>query len=305
MDMSSTLLQMGVLFILIAVGFLSNKTKILSGEANRWITKLVINIAMPCTILNSVVNGTVEATGLTAMVFFLLCAVTMLIGFLISFFIPNLMKIPRDDVGLYRFMMSFANVGFMGYPVCEAIFGPGSSFYVALFNILFSVLSFSVGISMIAGSRSKFNIWLIINPSFVGAIITLIIFLTGFRLPTVLCEAIGTLGKVTTPAAMLIIGSTLAMIPIRQVIADWHIYPVTVMKLFVIPVVTYFILRLFVRDPLMLGILTVLSAMPTATTATMLSMEYGGNETDASKVVFMTTLVSIGSIPLIAYLLLA
>ncbi|MBQ8974994.1 MAG: AEC family transporter, partial [Oscillospiraceae bacterium] len=72
----------------------------------------------------------------------------------------------------------------------------------------------------------------------------------------------------------------------------------------VIPIVTFFILRLFVRDELTLGILTILSAMPTATTATMLSMEYGGNEAAASKVIFMTTLLSIVTIPFIAYLLL-
>jgi hypothetical protein len=294
---------MGILFILIAVGFIANKCKLMSGEANRWITKLVINIAMPCTILNSVVNGTVEATGTTAAIFFLLCIVSMALGLAIAYFIPNLLKIPKSDRGLYRFMLGFANVGFMGYPVCEAIFGAESSFYVALFNILFSILSFSLGIGMIAGKKGKFNIWLIINPSFVGAIITLIIFLTGIKLPSVLCGSIDSLGKITTPAAMLIIGSTLAMIPIKEVISDWKIYPITFVKLFVIPIITYFVLRLFLSDPLQLGILTVLSAMPTATTATMLCMEYGGNETDASKVVFMTTLLSIVTIPLVAFIL--
>ncbi|MBQ8975183.1 MAG: AEC family transporter, partial [Oscillospiraceae bacterium] len=221
MDMTSTLQQMGVLFILIAVGFIANKGRIMSAEANRWITKLVINIAMPCTILNSVVNCTVEASGFTALLFFLLCMATMLIGFLVSFFVPKLLRVPAADVGLYRFMLSFANVGFMGYPVCEAVFGPSSSFYVAIFNILFSILSFSVGLTIIAGDRGRFNIRLIINPAFVGGVITLIIFITRFQLPTVLCHAIGTLGKVTTPAAMLITGSTLAMIPIKQVVSDW------------------------------------------------------------------------------------
>ena len=301
--MTETIQQMGVLFILIAVGFIANKCKIMSSDANRWITKLVINIAMPCTILNSVVNGTVEATGMTAAIFFLLCIAAMAIGFAVSYFVPNLLRIPSADRGLYRFMMGFANVGFMGYPVCEAIFGQESSFYVALFNILFSVLSFSLGISMIAGKKGKFNIWLIINPSFVGAIITLIIFMTGLKLPAVLCDSIDALGKVTTPAAMLIIGSTLAMIPIKKVVTDWRIYPVTFIKLFVIPIITFLILRIFLKDPLQLGILTILSAMPTATTATMLSMEYGGNEAAASKVVFITTLLSIVTIPLLAFIL--
>jgi predicted permease len=103
---------------------------------------------------------------------------------------------------------------------------------------------------------------------------------------------------------MLIIGSTLASIPFKKVFTQWRLYPVTVIKLLIVPVVTWLVLRLFIHDALMLGILVVLSGMPTATSATMISMEYGGNERLASTGVFITTLFSLASIPALVFVLL-
>ena len=304
MDMSTILRQMGILFILIAVGFAANKGKLMSGEANKWISKLVINVTRPCTILNSVLSGSVEATGLTTIVFFGLTFGVVALGFLIGYFVPRFLRVDRSEWGLYRYMLAFANVGFMGYPVCEAIFGPQSTFYVALFNILFSILNFSVGVMLVSGGVEHFNPKKLLNPALICSVLTMIIFFTKLRFPSIVCDAVSSLGKVTTPAGMLVIGSTLAMIPPRQVFLEWRVYPVTFVRLFLTPAVTFLILKQIVSDPLQLGILTVLSAMPTSTAATMLCMEYGANENAASKVVFLTTLLSIATIPLTVYLLL-
>jgi predicted permease len=103
---------------------------------------------------------------------------------------------------------------------------------------------------------------------------------------------------------MLVIGSTLAGIPIREVFRDLRVYPVTLVKLLVIPVVTWLALRFIIPDARTLGILIAEAGMPTATAAAMLSLQYGGNETLASKGVFITTLFSVLTIPLLLWLLL-
>jgi predicted permease len=122
--------------------------------------------------------------------------------------------------------------------------------------------------------------------------------------PAILKNTIDLVGGMTTPAAMLILGSTLACIPIKEVFSEIRIYFIAIVKLLIIPVVTWLILRLFVTDHLMLGVLVTLSAMPTATNATLLSMEYDGNEKLASKGVFLTTLLSVLTIPLLLIFLL-
>ena len=304
MNMPAILTQMAVLFIVMSIGYVAYKFKILTNESNKLISKLVINIAMPCTILNSILSGETTATGRDAAVFMLMAVILYALFFLVSAPLPQLLRTVKGDRGLFRFMVVFGNVGFMGFPIIQSIFGTGAVFYVTIFNIVFSVLCFSVGIIMVSGKSKKFNPLLFINPTMVASVLTVILFYTKLPVPPVLSQAVNLVGQLTTPSAMLVIGSTLAVIPIKEVFSELRIYPLAVVKLLVIPVLSWLLLRLFVSDPLTLGILIVLSAMPTASNATMLSMEYGGNEKLASKGIFLTTLLSVATIPLIMYLLL-
>ncbi|SHI08012.1 hypothetical protein SAMN02745823_02313 [Sporobacter termitidis DSM 10068] len=304
MNISAIISQMTILFIMLALGYAANKFKVMTAESNKLISKLVVNIAMPCTILGSVFTDDVTATGSDAAYFMLFSLVVFLVAFLVTLPLPRLLRAPKADGGMYRFMVAFGNVGFMGFPVIQAIFGAGAVFYVSLFNIAFSVLCFSVGIVMVSGKGEKFNPRLLVNSTMVVSLLTVIIFYTKLPVPAILKNTVELVGTMTTPSAMLVIGSTLACIPVREVFNEARIYAVTAVKLIVIPVLTWLVLRFFVADRLMLGVLVALSAMPTATNATMLSMEYGGNEQLASKGVFLTTLVSVASIPLLVILLL-
>ncbi len=305
MNMSAIITQMVILFIILATGYAANKFKIMTADSNKLLAKLVINITMPCTILSAVLGGNVAATGLDVAYFMLLSLGAYLLLFILSVPLPWLLRVPKSDAGLYRFMIVFGNVGFMGFPVIQSIFGAGAVFYVTLFNIAFNILCFSVGIILVSGKGEKINPKLLINPTMIVSLLSVLIFYTKLSVPVIFIGAVDLVGKMTTPSAMLIIGSTLACIPIKEVFTELRIYPLTFAKLIVIPVLTWLILRLFVTDQLMLGVLVALSAMPTATTATMLSMEYGGNEKLASKGVFLTTLFSVVTIPLLLLLLLS
>ena len=303
MNMSAILTQMAVLFIVMAVGYAANKFKVLTSQSNKLLSKLVIYIAMPCTILNSVLSGEATASGRDAAVFMLMAVASFVLFFLLSAPLPQLVRGQKSDYGMLRFMVVFGNVGFMGFPIIQSIFGVGAVFYVTIFNIVFSVLCFSVGIIMVSGKGEKVNPMLFVNPTMVAAVLTVILFYTKPGVPAVISESVELIGRLTTPAAMLVIGSTLATISFKEVFGEVRIYPLAAVKLFVIPVLTWLLLRLFITDALMLGVLTVLAAMPTASNATMLSMEYGGNEILASKGIFLTTLLSVATIPLILYLL--
>lgn len=304
MNINAIISQMAILFIILATGYAANKFKIMTPDSNKLISKLVVNIAMPCTILSSVLSGEISATGLDAVYFILLSLGTYVLPFLISIPLPRLLRAPKEDGGLYRYMITFGNVGFMGFPVIQSVFGTGAVFFVSLFNIAFNVLSFSVGIIMVSGKGAKLNLKLFANPTMIVSLLTMFFFFTKPALPVILTDAVELVGRMTTPSAMLILGSTLACIPIREVFSELRIYPMTMIKLLVIPVLTWLIFRMIVANPLMLGVLVALSAMPTATNSTMLCMEYGGNELLASKGIFLTTLFSIVTIPLLLSLLL-
>lgn len=305
MEISEIISQMAVLFLLLAIGYGLSRLKVIDGNSGKFLSRLVMNLAMPCTILNSVLSRDNETTGSDAAFFMLMILLTFAIAFAIVVPVPRLLRAAREDSGLYRFLIVFGNVGFMGFPVALSIFGEKSAFYVALFNIPFSILAFSVGIIMASGKGDKIKPGLFINPSLIASLLAILIFFLKIPVPNILAKTAGQLGQLTTPLAMLVIGSTLASIPVTDVFKQWRLYPVTLIKLIIVPVITWLILRLIITDELMLGVLVVLAGMPTATSATMICMEYGGNERLASKGVFITTLFSMVTIPLLALLLSA
>ncbi len=305
MNMSAIIDQLAVLFILLAVGYAANKFRILTSESNKLLTKLVINICMPCMILSSVMDGSVTATDSQAAFFMLMVIAMYALTFALVIPVPWITRFTKEDRGLSRFMVMFGNVGFMGFPMIQSIFGTGAVFYVALLNMVFTVLTFSIGVIMLSGKGEKINYKLFLNPSLFASFIAILLFAMNIKTPSVIVSTTDILGRVTTPCAMLIIGSSLAAIPLKEVFSEIRIYPLTVIKLIVVPLLTWLVLRMFITDQLMLGVLVVLSGMPTATNATMLSLEYGSNERLASKAVFITTLFSVATIPLMVFLLLS
>jgi len=321
MDIQIIINQILVLFILMAAGFVISKAKVLTREGNKTLTKLVLSVTLPCTILSSVFENEFEITAGGTAYFLLMSLFAISIAFIISLPVVRLMGGNKDNQGLLHFMATFGNSGFFGFPVAIAIFGISSAYYIALFSILFNVLVFSVGIIMVsrkvtAGENradrtvgdgrtgSGFNPKSLINPTLITALSAIFIALAGFKLPYVATEAIRITGNITIPGAMIIVGSSLAFVPLKTVFSEWRVIPVTLLKLVVIPVITWLILKQIITNELLLGVLVVISAMPVAAMAPILAIEYDANEQIASAGIFLSTLLCGVTIPLVVYFLL-
>jgi predicted permease len=322
MNIGFTLGRMLTLFIVLAVGFCAHKLKIMTETTDKLLSKLVVNIAVPCTIILSVTTGGENVAGGSGVAFLGISFAVFALALLLALFVTKLFRGKIRDGGLIAFMMAFGNVAFMGFPVCQAIFGDASMFFVALFNIPFTLLVYSYGIVMVSGKSAgasetetessnaaisspfSLNLRLLLNPSLISALAALALFALGLRPPEIVLGSIELISRMTTPAAMLIIGSSLSSVSPRTVFGEWRLYLLAAVKLIIIPVATWLALRPFVSDPLTLGVLTALSGMPAATSAPMLAYEYGGNTALASGGVFITTALSAATIPLLMYLLI-
>ena len=138
----------------------------------------------------------------------------------------------------------------------------------------------------------------------ISAVAALTLLVLGVRLPAFLSDAVGSLGAMTVPGAMLVVGSSLANLPGRELLREWRVYVLAAFTLLLRPVAVWAVLRLFLQDPLILGVSVVLSAVPAAANTTVLCIEYNSNEGLASFAVFITTIVSMLTMPLVAILLL-
>ena len=205
------------------------------------------------------------------------------------------------------FMTVFSNIGFMGFPVMKAIFGNEAVFYTAIFNMIFNFLVFTLGIVLInygTTNQVKLKARNLLSPGIISSIVAIIIYFLKIPIPTVLGSTFDMVGNITTPIAMMLIGSTLANINIKEVFTEFRIYPYTIIKQLLIPFIAYPILNYFISSPLVLGVALINLAMPVGNSAVLFANEYNGDVALAAKSVFITTLISVFTIPLIVAMFL-
>lgn len=292
-----------VLFLIIAVGYAANRCGVLNQDSNRMLSKLVISVTFPAYVLGSAMSNT---TASPASVFTMLglSFAHYLLLFLLVAFLPKLLRIPAEQAGTYRFMFCFANTGFIGFPVVAAILGEEAVFTATLFNLPFNLLSYTIGVGMVSGGTGvKLNYKLFLSPTVIACVLAIVLALVPVTWPNLLISTCQTLGAITTPAALLIIGSTIAGMPLRQLAGSPRLYFMAFFRLVFMPLLIWAILRPFVSDSIILGVMVLLAGMPVATNGTMICLTYGGNHELMSQGTFLTTILSLVTIPLMALLL--
>lgn len=304
MDFLHIVTQMLMIFGIVMVGFFSARHQLWSSDLDRKLSVFILNVSMPAVILASVMGQDLQfehselaALGIVSVVMYVL-----LIGF--AFLVSKVWKVNTARQGLLRFMIAFGNVSFIGYPVCDAVFGPKAVFCVSVLNIPFNLLVFTIGVSFIRGgtARSAFSPKQVFSPCVVASLIAVVIALGRFTLPAAVGQWFHLLGDLTIPCALLIIGSSLSHIPLRDMLGNRFVYSVTVLRLFVNPLLVGFALRLLGIDPFVCQVAMVLSAMPAATNGILFCLQYGKDERVMTQGLFLTTLFSVVSIPLVAYI---
>lgn len=304
MDFLHIMTQMLMIFGIVVVGFVAAKRGLWADDLDRKLSVFVMNVTMPALILASVTgpdlnfeNAELLSLGAVALVSYV-----VLIG--AAYLVSGVWRVSRARTGLLRFMVSFGNVSFIGYPVCDAIFGPKAVFCASVLNIPFNLLIFTVGVSFINGKsvKSAFAPRLILSPCVIASLIAVGVALLRLELPAAVGGWLHLLGDMTTPCALLIIGSSLSHIPLRDMLGNRFVYVVTALRLLLLPLVLALVLRLLNIDAFVADVAVVLSAMPVATNGIMLCLQYGRDERVMTQGLFLTTLFSVLSIPAVAWL---
>lgn len=304
MDIAALSEKMVDLFFCILAGYIAAKAGVMDAQTNKKLSSLIVNLTNPLQILASALAGerllsNREVLGLTGVIAAIYAALIAL-----SFAVPALLRAPKQHRGVYQFMFIFANTGFLGYPIVESLLGYSATFYVTLYVLFFQILCWSYGVSLISGERRFRLHWSILrHPCVVAALASFVIYLTGWHAPALVYGAARYVGNITSPAAMLIVGCSLAQMRPGQIFGNWRIYALTLLKLVAVPLAAYFVLRGVLRDEFVLCVLTVLLCMPIATNTTLISCQYGADESVASAGVFVSTLVCVLTIPLMMRLL--
>ncbi len=296
--------QIVSLFIIMIIGYALNKCKVINTDTNARLVKLVINVAMPAQIITAFVSNQGIVSNREVLSVFGISLLMHIVYFIVAAIFVYGLLVKKEQRGTYYFMMMFGNVGFMGFPVIEAIFGTESLIYAVIFNVVFQVLVYSVGIIIIRRPDVPFSPKKLLNMPLISASVAIALFFMKIKLPGPVNSSLGYLGNITTPMAMIILGSIIANMKMRELFDEWRVYLFALFKLLLVPIAALFLLKYIpIKSEIVKGCMIVLSAMPVATNASMLAIEYEGDVKLTSKGIFFTTLLCMLTIPLIMALM--
>jgi len=295
--------EMLVILFCMAAGFLAHKLGYLGGQTDQKLCRLLLGITMPCLILGSVSSGDALPAIGEILSILKVAAIYYGVGFLSSIFIPRLLGGTAKQQGVWRYSLVFSNMAFIGYPVSVALFGQEALFYAVILVLPFNLLSYSIGPLMLAG-KAKFRWQQLLSPCIVASVIALMIALFHINMPALLGECLNFVGSLTTPLSLLVVGSLLADLPFGRAFTSPRLWALAALRLLILPIVLWLFLKWTgIGTPLVANIAVILMAMPTALNGSMLAMEYGGDTECMAQSIFLTTLMSIITIPVLAALL--
>ena len=287
--------QIIVIFFAIITGFICRKLKVMNEDTASAMSNVVVKVILPFYLFSAIVSsdaGVNNRQMFTAiwlsLAFFVLCGIIAVIT-------VKILKAHKNDAGVYMFEILCSNATYMCIPVCAAALGASAEFYASVMCIVYNLVCFSLGVFLLCGKASFKKIF---NPPFVAGAIATVLYALKVPVPQVITNATAFIGQATSPCAMLVIGSVLGSVPLKDMFSEWRAIPYIIIRLFGIAAIVYVLAGLLNVDETIRGMLVLIAAMPAATNSTMLCTIYGGNRALSAKLIFLSTALSALTIPL-------
>ncbi|EKQ51272.1 MULTISPECIES: AEC family transporter [unclassified Clostridium] len=298
MEIISTIVgQVSIMYVLMAIGFIVYRKNLINEEGAKQISNLLVWVINPLIMLTRYqMNFSMEKLEELGISFLVsLCA--MLIGFLIGKIIFK--KNQRID----KFAIGFANAGFIGIPLVTNLMGIDKVFFLSAYLVCFNILSYTYGIYMVSNNKNLITVKsVLLNPGIIAVAFGLLIFVSPVKLPSLFYDAFNLVGQTNTPIAMILLGTYIAKAELITLFNDRHAYFVAAIKLVVIPIIITVLFKFL--PPYLVEIKkVVLIAMstPVGLTVPMFSQMYGGDYEYGAKLVGLSTLLSLATIPVILF----
>ena len=294
---------MVILFTIAVLGYALCKLGYMGDKFDQKLSSIVIDVTCPALILSSVMGAELPDRSLILPLLGI-GFLTYILLLVFGFWVPRFVAKSRDEQGMIGFALMFANVGFIGYPIVSAIFGPKAVFYAALLNIPNTFFIFTAGVMLVKGEHNmkSLSAKVLFSPAMIAAFVAALMVAFGVRTPDIIARPVTMVGNLTIPAALMVIGSSMARLPLKEIIGSPKVYVASLLRLVVVPLSVYFLFRFCGVSDVINNINTVIIAMPVASYGTMFCLKYGRNPSLMTEMTFVTTLGSILTIPLITLL---
>ncbi|MGX6441891.1 AEC family transporter [Neobacillus sp. K501] len=307
MDSAGAFLQeMLILYGIAILGYIVRKKGILNDNANDVLTQLILTVTLPAMILFSL-DISFSFTIVKDFLWLILMSAYILgLSIFIASWMRRRSKLPEKQKCVYEGLTIFGNQGFIGYAVSYVLLGEQGIVYLTIFNLCYLILIWTYGIYLF--NKRKVTVsWksIFLNPGILSTLSGLVIFLLPIRLPEMISTGLESIGKMTIPLSMMMIGILIANVKMKEAfifMKNIYLWKSAFVKLLLIPILLLPFAGLSVPFPL-ITIAVLVSGMPSAPTISLYSQKYGADTAFSSFGVLLTTLLCVFSIPFLYMLL--
>ena len=305
-DLSLFYTRLGSIALIIALGFLLGRLKLISTDTNRQLVNLLLTVFMPAALFSAFPETYDDST---AKLFYsgLIAGIVVMLAMA---FLAKLIFTKLIYKGELRFESQFAfifnNATFLGYPIVVNTFGDSGVIAYCGFIIAFNIALFSYGVYLFERKIDRKALTRIIkNPNILAVLAGMVIFLAGLKLPEFVTDSVSLVGSATTPLSVICIGFMLSRADFKKLIRRWRLILTATIQLIIGPVLTFIIVSLLRFPAEVIAVCTLIQTLPTATSLSLFATKYGGNEIESSELVAISTVLSVITMPLMVWLLLS
>lgn len=304
MDITVVINQVLMLFLPIVVGYAIAKIKVVDGSFAKNLSAYIFNVALPCSIVSALQFDFDRQILVKSALLIAISVAVIFVSYGVGVLVARLLKMEGFSKNVAVYSIVFSNFSFMGYPMAEAFMGSKGLLYATMFSVPLFVAVQSFGFALIDSSeKMRFKPVYVLNPPLIAVAIGFVMFLTGLRLPAAISGTVNALGSMTTPLAMVLVGLTLSLEPIWKAFKNWKFYIVALIRLFVLPLFVFYVLKLMNVDIDICRVSAIVTMMPVAANIIVTSSTFGKDTADPARSVLLTTVLAVIAIPIMGIII--
>ncbi len=289
--------------ILVIIGYYLRNKNILNDDGESVLIFLLVNITTPAMVINAM-NIDFSMEQLKTGGFLIVLAVAFDITLVLLGNLGSIKTMDEEKKKMIKYTVVMLNGGFMGFPLAYQIYGSEGMFYATMFHTPNIIFMWTYGISLLLGKKKTENRTkqMLLNPGMIGIYIGLILYFSQVQLPLFASNLLDLLTNATTFLSMIIIGSKIASIGIKNSFIDKEAYLASLFRLMVSPALMIIIMKFLNLDEMIEQIYVIYAALPVAVLMPILAQKYGGDVVFGSKIVVITHVLSLATIPFFVWL---
>jgi malate permease and related proteins len=309
MDTRIIISQIIILAIVVLIGAIAARFKVLTRESKDMLSKVIFNISLPLMLFTNFLKLESSPRLLSNSIIVLSVSAFIILFMLVTGWITTrIFRIKEGEAAVFRTHSMFGNIIFLGFPLITALFGAEGLLYASMFQLISNIIMWTLGVIVLThgdGTSWKKSLSRVLNPNTIATITGLLFFLFSIKLPNLLVKPLSELGSANTWLCMLYIGAMLAFSNVGGLLGKKSLYILSFNRLILVPSVLITLFALFAAitgetpDKMVSSVIILEASMPCMASVVIMAKELGADDHIAVGNVFVSTILSILTLPLV------